>query len=323
MKKWNLVKKALTITVTLAVSICSVFPAMAGNWELVEGDLKYRNDDGSYSGGWANEEFVMNTAKNMQSVYGWEKNPIRIYSSDSAGYGKSHDVVSLTRNGCEFQFDFRPEFSTYPADSSLESAIYTDANFEGLRALCFLLPEDMTIYNYLIYDYENKVLPYDVWTKTDNGFSMLVHQEGEILRYQIKFSSAPETGGSLLETSWPYENEALRMGKEMQENRGLSLNPIKIYPYGFASYGEITNAIELKRYLNGYRIDIHVGLSNPHNAAGLKALCALFNENDDLYNYIMSDYENENLQKDVWTETAYGYSIKVQVKQGCVTYFLR
>lgn len=179
------------------------------------------------------------------------------------------------------------------------------------------------------YLYTNKVTP-DGYKVDKNGeiTEKLTERETEI----TTAVEIPETETTVPETTpksteyvpvggWSNEEEANNIGTEIQEAKGWNQNPVRILS-NYASYGDESPVIELSKTGDGYEFKIKTKLAGT-SEKGFQALCYLICYDDTLFNYIMSDYENEILQNDTWTKTEYGFSIMVHTESGMITYSIK
>lgn len=194
------IRKALVmISLVSSFTFSTTLVSLAGQWEQqTNGQYKYLNDDGSYAisclvdgyyvnddgiwitdfqSDWQNTETWKNekVAKQIGSEIQYEKdlsqNPIRI-ENYSATYGDSSPVIKLSKNGTGNELE-------------LKTALKGTSK-KGFQALCYLICDDDTLFNYIMSDYENEILQNDTWTKTEYGFSIMVHTENGLITYSIK-----------------------------------------------------------------------------------------------------------------------------------------
>lgn len=124
-------------------------------------------------GGWSNEDKSYNIGLEIQNSQGWKSNPIRIESS-SAGYGKSNNVIELSKTGNGY-------------DLTLKTRISNNANKQGLKAIC-MLTGISGLYDTIYDAYEgsnSNGINYDTpvtigghtYIATNNGSNMVFHIE--------------------------------------------------------------------------------------------------------------------------------------------------
>lgn len=198
MKKLNMGRLGLTFCLVSAISISSAIPALADWEQQTDGNWKYKNDDGSYvtsglidgyyvnsdgiwledikddngsSGSWKNENVALEMGVELQRNNNWDIRPIRI-NEFCADYGKSNSVIDLWKTGDGYEFKIKTKLA--------------GTSEKGFQALCYLICDDDTLFNYIMSDYENEILQNDTWTKTEYGFSIMVHTENGLITYSIK-----------------------------------------------------------------------------------------------------------------------------------------
>lgn len=198
MKKLNMGRLGLTFCLVSAISISSAIPALADWEQQTDGNWKYKNDDGSYvtsslidgyyvnddgiwitdfqsdwknTETWKNEKIAKQIGSEIQEEKNFTQNPIRI-ENNSASYGDSSPVIKLSKNGTGNELE-------------LKTALKGTSK-KGFQALCYLICNDDTLFNYIMSDYENEILQNDTWTKTEYGFSIMVHTENGLITYSIK-----------------------------------------------------------------------------------------------------------------------------------------
>lgn len=199
MKKLNMGRLGLTFCLVSAISISSAIPALADWEQQTDGNWKYKNDDGSYvtsslidgyyvnddgiwitefhsayqSDDWKNEKVALEMGLELQQMLKSSINPVKVYSSSSAAFGTSSaNVIELSKTDDTYMF-------------KLKTALKGTSK-KGFQALSYLICDDDTFFNYIMSDYENEILQNDTWTKTEYGFSIMVHTENSLITYSIK-----------------------------------------------------------------------------------------------------------------------------------------
>lgn len=192
-------KALLMISLVSSFVVSSTLVSLAGTWEQqTNGQYKYKNDDGSYATSclidgyylnsdgiwiediksdngdnksWKNEEVAEQMGIEIQKEKEFTQNPIRVLDN-SASYGNESSAIKLLKTDDGYTFD-------------LKTAL-TGSSEKGFRTLCYLICDDDTLFNYIMSDYQNEILQNDTWTKTEYGFSVMVHTKDGMITYSIK-----------------------------------------------------------------------------------------------------------------------------------------
>lgn len=199
------IRKALVmVSLVSSFTFSTTLISMAGQWEQqTDGNWKYKNDDGSYatsslvdgyylnsdgiwledikadngsSGSWKNENFALEMGLELQNSNDWSINPVKIYTSISAGYGKTNDVMNLWKTDDGY-------------DLTLKTRIQSDNTVKGLKAITYLICDDDFLYNAIYNSYEG-----------DNSLYGINYNEFvKVGNYQIK-ATLGQNGDSMIYT---------------------------------------------------------------------------------------------------------------------------
>lgn len=264
MKKLNIKKVGLTLSLVSAISVCSVFTALA-DWKQNDTGWWYEEENGSY---------IKNDWKLINDKWYFFGEDGYLYTNRTTPDGyKVDNNGEITEKLTERKTEKTTEIETTVAETTPEVT----------ESPTTTVPETTT------------VAPTETST-------MVTETTPKTTEWQ-------PTG------SWNNESEAKAIGAEIQNNKGLSQNPIRILDNS-ASFGDSTPVIKLTKTGDGYEFAIKTKLLGS-SAEGFRALCMLIDGS--VYSDIMNDYSNEVFTPDTWT--SYGsHQYYVHVESGLITY---
>lgn len=245
MKKLNIGKVALTLSMVSAISVSSVFPALA-DWKQNTTGWWYEEENGSY---------VTNN---------WRLINEKWYYFGIDGYlftdRITPDGYKVDKNGEITEKLTEKDFSTTVPTSRSENFI-TETTEEVTETSTTTVPETTTVA-------PTTEIPTTIAETTP------------------KSTEWQPTG------SWSNEEEAKAIGSEIQNSKGWSKNPVQ-FNNNYASFGNASAGIELRKSGSGYDLTLYVRIKNSTNQQGLQAICMLTGISG-LYDTIYDAYEGSN-----------------------------
>lgn len=280
MKKLNIKKVGLTLSLVSAISVCSVFTALA-DWKQNDTGWWYEEENGSY---------IKNDWKliNDKWYYFGEDGYLFTNRTTPDGYKVNNNgeiTEKLTERRTEKTTETEvPETTTAIEIPETETTV-AETTPEVTEAPTTTVPETTT------------VAPTEAPTTVPE--------------------TTPKSTEYVPVGGWSNEEEAKAIGKNLQEQLGSSINPVQIYTSSSAGFGTSSaTVINLSKTSEGYEFAIKTKLSGS-SAEGFRALCMLIDES--VYSDIMNDYSNEVFTPDTWTSYG-SHQYYVHVESGLITY---
>lgn len=257
MKKLNIKKVGLTLSLVSAISVCSVFTALA-DWKQNDTGWWYEEENGSY---------IKNDWKliNDKWYYFGEDGYLFTNRTTPDGY-KVNNNGEITEKLTERKTEKTTETETTVSESTTAVEI----------------PETETT----VAETTPEVTETPTTTVPETTTVAPTQPPTTVTETTPKSTEYVSVGG------WNNEKEAHNIGEEIQNSNGLSQNPIRILD-NFASYGDESSVIELSKTGNGYDLTLRTRIKSSDNKKGLQAICMLTGISG-LYDTIYDAYEGSN-----------------------------
>lgn len=257
MKKLNIKKVGLTLSLVSAISVCSVFTALA-DWKQNETGWWYEEENGDYI-----------------------KNDWKLINDKWYYFGEDGYLFTNRTTPDGYKVDNNGEITEKLTERETEKTSETETTVpESTTAV--EIPETQTTVT--------ETTPEVTETPTT------VPETTTVAPTEAS-TTVPETTPKSTEYvpvgGWSNEKEAINIGLELQNANGWSINPVKVYTSTSAGYGSSNDAISLSKTGNGYDLTLYVRVTSNANKQGLKALCMLTGISG-LYDTIYDAYEGSN-----------------------------
>lgn len=298
MKKLNIKKVGLTLSLVSAISVCSVFTALA-NWKQNETGWWYEEENGNYiktdwkliNGKWYyfGEDGYLYTNKVTPDGYKVDKNgeiTEKLEETEIEDDKSLEETIPVVEETTELEIEeTESEVHTFEETTVIESSETQTTEIETT------VPESTTVVEIP----ETKTTVAETTPEVTEAPTTTVPETTTVASTEAP-TTVPETTPKSTEWqstgSWNNENEARAIGKEIQETNGWDINPIRIESNS-ASYGASNSAISISKNGNGYDLTLYVRVTNNATKQGLKALCMLTGISG-LYDTIYDAYEGSN-----------------------------
>lgn len=298
MKKLNIKKVGLTLSLVSAISVCSVFTALA-DWKHNETGWWYEEENGGYiktdwkliNGKWYyfGEDGYLYTNKVTPDGYKVDNNGEitekleEIETEDDIeSFEESIPVVEET---IELESkETESEVHTFEETTVIESSETQTTETETIvpeTTTAVEIPETETTVT------ETTPEVTETPTTTVSETTTVSPTEATTVTETIPKSTEWQPTGS-----WNNEKEAKAIGEEIQNAKGFSQNPIRI-ENNSASYGDSTPVITISKSGNGYDLTIKTRIQTNSTSQGLQAICMLTGISG-LYDTIYDAYEGSN-----------------------------
>lgn len=296
MKKLNIKKVGLTLSLVSAISVCSVFTALA-NWKQNETGWWYEEENGNYiktdwkliNGKWYyfGEDGYLYTNKVTPDGYKVDKNgeiTEKLEETEIEDDKSFEETIPVVEETTELATEeTESEVHTFEETTAIESSETQTIETEVPESTTAIeIPETETT----VAETTSEVT--EVPTTTVPETTTVAPTEAP--------TTAPETTPKTTEYvpvgGWSNEEEARAIGTKIQESNGWDINPIRIESNS-ASYGKSNSAISISKNGNGYDLTLYVRVTNNANKQGLQAICMLTGISG-LYDTIYDAYEGSN-----------------------------
>lgn len=258
MKKLNIKKVGLTLSLVSAISVCSVFTALA-NWRQNETGWWYEEENGSYI-----------------------KNDWKLINDKWYYFGEDGYLFTNRTTPDGYKVDNNGEITEKLTERKTEQTTETET----------IVPETTTVVE--IPETETTVA--ETTPEVTEAPTTTVPETTTVVPTEAP-TTVPETTPKSTEYvpvgGWSNEKEAIAIGKEIQEANGWDINPIIIYSSNAAGYGKSNDVISLSKTGNGYDLTLKTRIQTNSTSQGLQAICMLTGISG-LYDTIYDAYEGSN-----------------------------